>query len=38
MNAMEIIGGHGVKDLSGFHKMIQKAQELENARIEKHGG
>jgi quinone-modifying oxidoreductase subunit QmoC len=38
MNPMEIMGGHAVKDLSGFHKVIKKAQELEEARIAKHGG
>jgi len=38
MNPMEIMGGHAVKDLSGFHKIIKKAQELEEARIAKHGG
>ena len=38
MNPMEILGGHAVKDLSGFHKVIKKAQELEEARIAKHGG
>jgi len=38
MNPMEIMGGHAVKDLSGFHKVIKKAQELEDARIAKHGG
>ncbi len=37
MNPMEILGGHGVKDLSGFQKAIKKAQELEDARIAKHG-
>ena len=37
MNPMEIIGGHSVKDLSGFQNMIKKAQELEDARIAKHG-
>ncbi len=37
MNPMEILGGHAVKDLSGFQKVIQKAQELEDARIAKHG-
>jgi len=26
-----------VKDLSGFHKAIKKAQELEDARIAQHG-
>ncbi|MGB5668911.1 MAG: 4Fe-4S dicluster domain-containing protein [Sedimenticolaceae bacterium] len=38
MNPMEIMGGHAVKDLSGFQKVIKKAQELEDARIAKHGG
>lgn len=37
MNPMEIIGGHAVKDLSGFQNMIKKAQELEDARLEQHG-
>ena len=37
MSPMEILGGHGVKDLRGFKKMIKKAQELEDARIAKHG-
>ena len=32
---VEIIKGHGVKDVDGFHRMIQKAQELEAARIER---
>jgi quinone-modifying oxidoreductase subunit QmoC len=38
MSPMEMLGGHAVKDLSGFHKVIKKAQELEDARIAKHGG
>ena len=33
MNVAELVGGHSVKDLSGFKKMLQKAQELEDARI-----
>ena len=37
MNPMEMFGGHRVKDLGGFRKMIEKAQELEDARIAKHG-
>ena len=37
MSPMEMLGGHGVKDLSGFHKALKKAQELEDARIAKHG-
>jgi quinone-modifying oxidoreductase, subunit QmoC len=35
MNAMEILGGHGVKDLAGLQKIIKKAQQLEDARLEK---
>lgn len=35
MNPMEIFGGHSVKDKSGLHAMIKKAQELEEARISK---
>ena len=38
MSPMEAIGGHSVKDLNGFHKMIQKAQELEDARIKQNAG
>ncbi|MCP4283118.1 MAG: 4Fe-4S dicluster domain-containing protein [Gammaproteobacteria bacterium] len=35
MAVSEAWGGHKVKDLSGFQKMIKKAQELEDARIAK---
>ncbi len=35
MSAFEYFGGHSVKDISGFNKMIAKAQELEDARISK---
>jgi quinone-modifying oxidoreductase subunit QmoC len=37
MNPLEVLGGHAVKDVAGFHKVIKKAQELEAARIQKHG-
>jgi quinone-modifying oxidoreductase subunit QmoC len=37
MNPMEILGGHGVKVLAGFRQLIQKANKLEDARINKHG-
>ncbi|MGD2082798.1 MAG: 4Fe-4S dicluster domain-containing protein [Chromatiales bacterium] len=37
MNPMEISGGHSIKDVSGFQKMVKKAQELEDARIARHG-
>ena len=33
MSPMEIFGGHGIKDPSGFQKMVNKAHELEAARI-----
>jgi quinone-modifying oxidoreductase subunit QmoC len=29
---MEIFGGHGVKDLKGFHAIIAKAKELEDRK------
>jgi quinone-modifying oxidoreductase subunit QmoC len=29
---MEIMGGHGVKDKSGFQAMLKKARELEDSR------
>jgi len=32
-SAMELVGGHGVKDLSGLQKIIKKAQEIEDARF-----
>jgi len=35
MNPMEILGGHSIKDKSGFQAMIRKAQELEDARVGK---
>lgn len=34
MNPLEILGGHGVKDKAGFQKMLQKAAELESARVD----
>ncbi len=34
MAASELFGGHGVKDLSGFQKMIKKAQDIEAERLE----
>jgi quinone-modifying oxidoreductase subunit QmoC len=38
MSPMGALGGHALKDLSGFHNALAKAQELEDARIAKHGG
>ena len=37
MAVNEAFGGHGVKDLSGFQKIMKKAHELEDARIQKSG-
>jgi quinone-modifying oxidoreductase, subunit QmoC len=37
MSPMEAVGGHAVADLAGFHKILKKAQELEDARIARHG-
>jgi len=34
MNPLEIIGGHSIKDKSGFHAMLDKAREIEDAKIE----
>jgi quinone-modifying oxidoreductase subunit QmoC len=34
MNAMEFFGGHSVKDVSGFHKMVKKAQEIEEGKLQ----
>jgi len=38
MSPLEILGGHGVKDQSGFQKMLQKAADLESARVGKEEG
>ncbi len=35
MSAMEIFGGHSIKDTSGLQKIIAKAQEIEDANIQK---
>ncbi|MCW8848097.1 MAG: 4Fe-4S dicluster domain-containing protein [Sedimenticola sp.] len=34
MSAMELFGGHSIKDTSGLQKMIKKAQEIEDAKIQ----
>ena len=34
MNAMELFGGHSIKDASGLQKMIKKAQEIEDAKYQ----
>lgn len=33
MSPMEMFGGHGVKDSGAFNQMIEKAQQLEDARL-----
>ena len=33
MSAMEMFGGHSVKDVSGLQKIIKKAQEIEDAKF-----
>ncbi len=37
MAVNEAYRGHRIEDLDGFHKMLEKAQELEDARIAKFG-
>jgi len=32
MSPLEILGGHGVKDVKGFQAMIRKAKEIEDRR------
>jgi quinone-modifying oxidoreductase, subunit QmoC len=32
INPLEILGGHALKDLSGFHAILKKAQEIENGK------
>ncbi len=38
MNPMETFKSHGIKDRKGFHAMIEKARELEAARLARHEG
>ncbi|MCG6867349.1 MAG: 4Fe-4S dicluster domain-containing protein [Gammaproteobacteria bacterium] len=38
MSPMEMVGGHSIKDLKGFHAMLKKAEELESARVDAKGG
>ncbi|MDH5389422.1 MAG: 4Fe-4S dicluster domain-containing protein [Gammaproteobacteria bacterium] len=37
MSPMELFGGHGVKSAGDLQKIIKKAQEIENARLESYG-
>jgi len=37
MSVAEFFGGHGIKDTNGLAKMIKKAQEIEDARIQSTG-
>ena len=32
LNPLEIFGGHGVKDLKGFHAIVAKAKEIEDRK------
>jgi quinone-modifying oxidoreductase subunit QmoC len=32
LNPMELLGGHGLKDVKGFHAMVAKAKEIEDRR------
>jgi len=32
LNVLEMLGGHSIKDKSGFHAMLKKARELEDKR------
>ena len=34
MNAMEILGGHGIKNPGDLQKIIKKAQEIEEAKLQ----
>ena len=35
MNPVEIVKGHGCKDIKGLHAILKKAQEIESTKIEK---
>lgn len=35
LSAMEMIGGHSVKDTSGLHAILKKAREIEDAKMKK---
>ena len=35
MSPMEMLGGHGIKDTSGFHAILKKAREIEDAKMKK---
>ena len=37
MSIAELFGGHGVKGISDLQKIIKKAEEIENARLESYG-
>jgi len=37
MNPMEFFGVHGVQDKSGLHAMLEKAREIEEAKLEQQG-
>lgn len=35
LSPMEILGGHGIKDTKGFHAILKKAREIEDAKMTK---
>jgi quinone-modifying oxidoreductase, subunit QmoC len=38
MTPMELVKGHGCKDTKGLHAILQKAEEIEQAKLKKFGG
>lgn len=36
LSAMELLGGHSIKDKSGLHAILSKAKEIEDQKIAKH--
>ena len=38
LTPMEMIGGHGIKDQAGFHKMLAKAAEIEDQHLAEYKG
>ena len=35
LSAMELFGGHGIKDTKGLHAILKKAREIEDAKMKK---
>ncbi|MBF0220260.1 MAG: 4Fe-4S dicluster domain-containing protein [Gammaproteobacteria bacterium] len=38
LNPMELLGGHGIKDVAGLQKMLAKAEAIENQHIAEYKG